>query len=238
MPVVAGQPFTVSILDGYPLSGVVGARVEVPVTRQIVSFWKPAVKASGPLPGESTWSVTLDYVPSPGDYLIVWRDNQSVSAFEVYVPLTVLDPAHVVAPVADFPEPDLAQIKPTVADVGAIERIRTTDRGGTVLGTFNSQTTPTDATVTTYINDATDMVLTQLPEQFPTRYYAAVKRAITLQAALFVESSDYPESNEPDVARKERLLATLLGSLNARIDTDYKQSYNADEAVANASVLV
>ena len=230
MPVVAGQPFTVTILDGYPLSGVVGARVEVPVTRQIVSFWVAAtLTPDSPTPGEGTWSATMDYVPEPGDYLIVWRDDQTDS-WEVFVPLTVISPQAVPSPVLDFPDPDPMLITPSVDDVGLMERIRTTDRGGTTVGTFTDQTVPSAAVVSGYITDATDMVLTQLPEQFPPRYYEAVKRAITIQAALFVESSDYPESNEPDVARKERLLMTLITSLNARIATDYSESYAAADA--------
>jgi hypothetical protein len=264
MQVVAGLPFTVTILDGYPLSGVVGARVEVPVTREIVSYWVPAtlsqvsvdsVPDPDPNPGDyeraalartglfsygdtgedNEWSAVMDYVPSPGDYLVVWTDD--AGSWEVFVPITVVAPTAQIGPVVDFPVPDMTQCTPDVDDVGALERTRTTDAGGTTQGTFTSQTTPPDSVVTGYIQDAVDEIMPQLPATFPTTYYSNVKRALALQAALFVESIDYPESNPPNVARIENTLAKLITSLNARIQVDYDEAYNAGNA-ATGPVLV
>jgi hypothetical protein len=75
-----------SVAPAFPI----GARIEVPLTRAIVSYWRPAVRDD--LTGDL--SVVLDAPPAVGDYNLVWRDSGPEgpgerTEFEVFVPLTV-----------------------------------------------------------------------------------------------------------------------------------------------------
>lgn len=74
-----------SVAPAFPI----GARIEVPVTRAIVSYWRPAYEL---LTGDLT--VVLDAPPAAGEYNLVWRDSGPEgpgerTEFEVFVPLTV-----------------------------------------------------------------------------------------------------------------------------------------------------
>lgn len=78
-----------------------GARIEVPVTRAIASYWRRARfdTASG------LWTVTLEPpidptgaaapvgpegTPRPGEFVLVWRDGgPEPPIFETFIPLTV-----------------------------------------------------------------------------------------------------------------------------------------------------
>jgi hypothetical protein len=94
MRVPAGLPFTARLLGPAGLGGVqLGARIEVPVTRAIVGYWRPATLDGG------VWSVELEAPPltSPdpglvdalaaGQFLIVWMDGGAIAMVEIFVPL-------------------------------------------------------------------------------------------------------------------------------------------------------
>jgi len=69
-----------------PSSPPLGARVEVPVTRAIVSYWRPAV--FDPVLG--LWAVVLEGPVAVGEYNLVWRDGgPEPPVREVVVPLNV-----------------------------------------------------------------------------------------------------------------------------------------------------
>jgi hypothetical protein len=82
--VVVGQVFKASLID--PPGDVVhalglGARVEVPVARGIVSAWKAGVLVG------SVWTVELEAPPAGGDYQLVWMTPDSPPSYQAMVPL-------------------------------------------------------------------------------------------------------------------------------------------------------
>jgi hypothetical protein len=80
----AGEPVVATLLTppGPPVG--LGARIEVPITRAIASYWRP-----GELTGD-TWTVELDPVVDGGEYLLVWRTpDGDPPAYEAFVPLFV-----------------------------------------------------------------------------------------------------------------------------------------------------
>lgn len=83
---------------------------------------------------------------------------------------------------------------PTVAAVGAILRARTKDVDGNEAGTFNDDTRPTGAQVTsiitTAVQDVEDFVGSEIDEEL----YDNAASAATYRAAMLVELSYFPES--------------------------------------------
>jgi hypothetical protein len=203
------------VLQGWTL----GARIEVPVTRAIVSYWRPATIASD----GASWSVILESPPDPGDYELVWRTNDpEPPVYEAYVPLHVLS-EEAGADIDDqFPTVDRTRITPTSDDVAQLERTRTVDQGGNDLGIFTGTTRPTDAECEDLIEQAIDDVLAELPDTFMTRHYDSVKRAITLYAAVLVEASYYREevaANTPAMTYQDRYERSIAGLLKT-MDSD------------------
>jgi hypothetical protein len=75
-----------SAMPAYPI----GARIEVPVTRAILAYWREATRVGDVL--------YVDFADSPlaaGEYNLVWRDSGPEgpgerTEFEVFVPLVVV----------------------------------------------------------------------------------------------------------------------------------------------------
>lgn len=83
MIVVVGQTVMATLPAPGGVTGM-GARIEVPITRAIVSAWRPAV-----LEG-STWIVTLEAPVAAGEYLLVWRTGDpEPPGYEAFVPLII-----------------------------------------------------------------------------------------------------------------------------------------------------
>lgn len=81
MQAVAGMPLTAT-LAAPPDVTTLGARLERPVTREIIAAWQPATLLG------STWTVALDGPLEPGDYLLVWRTpDPEPPAYETFVPV-------------------------------------------------------------------------------------------------------------------------------------------------------
>ena len=80
-PVVATLPVT-----GPPPH--YGARIEVPITRAIVSYWKPGVLTDATADADGYWTVTLESPVEAGDYCLVWVPQES-SGPEKFEPLFV-----------------------------------------------------------------------------------------------------------------------------------------------------
>lgn len=184
--VVAGTSFTTSLIDPAVDNDIpLGARVEVPVTRAIVSAWRQAT-----LEG-AIWSVTLDAPLDPGSYELVWRTGDAEPpAFEAFLPLIALDPTTAGSEDLNYPPIDPTAVVPTVDDVAEYERTRTINNiTGEQENTFNSNTFPTDADVQGLIPDATAGVLSLLPEAIDPDLYPRVTYAIKLQTAILIETS-------------------------------------------------
>lgn len=225
MDAVVGQDVHASIvappdvvLEGWTL----GARIEVPVTRAIVSYWRPGVKD----PGGASWSVILESPVQAGDYELVWRTGDpEPPAYETYVPLHVLSSEAGAAIDDQFPLVDRARITPTSDDVAQLERTRTVDTGGNDLGVFTATTRPTDGEAEDLIEQAIDDVLAELPDTFMTRHYDSVRRAITLYAAVLIEASYYREevaANTPAQTYQDRYERAIAGLLK-QMDGDRTQ---------------
>jgi hypothetical protein len=141
-----GGTFTVSLLD--PGVEALGARVEVPDTRAIVSAYRMATLDAG------VWVVTLDGPVSAGEYLLVWRTpDPEPPAYELFLPLTAE-----AAIVAGIDVADPASYTPTVQDVadalpsftrGGFDDDR--ESAGAEQGTFTDDTSPTAAHVSRLI---------------------------------------------------------------------------------------
>jgi hypothetical protein len=115
-----------------------------------------------------------------------------------------------------FPAVDREQVTPNVADVALLAGTRTVDTSGTLVGTFNSDTNPTDVQVNGLIAQAVTMVLTPLPDYFQESLYGRVKQAITLQAAILIETSFYREqANAGSIVAMTAALAAMRAAIEA-----------------------
>lgn len=148
MQATAGETFTAEVpvppgtWDGY------GARVEEPVTREVVSPWLTAVLQRYPGARENpdeptrwTWEVTQIAPSAAGDYVLVWmRSDGSVEAFS---PLAVTESVAL----SVFPPPDLPAVTPDVSEVAALMRTRVVTEGGEEVDqeAFDETTHPTAA---------------------------------------------------------------------------------------------
>lgn len=97
---------------------------------------------------------------------------------------------------------------PTTADVGALLRARTKDVNGNELGTFNSDTRPTDEEVDLIIGNASSDVYAELGEVDALEnesLQTAVSRLIALRAAMLIELSYFPEQVQNDRSPFEHL---------------------------------
>ena len=186
--VVAGTQFTTTLVDPAVENDIpLGARVEVPITRAIVSAWRQATLAG------SIWSVTLDAPLDAGDYQLVWRTGDAEPpVYETFIPLIVLPAGSSIGGDGelDWPNIDPQDVVPTVQDVADLERTRTVNAtSGEQEGTFNANTFPTDVDVQNLLDDATASVLSQLPDAVDPELYPRITYAIKLQTAIFIETS-------------------------------------------------
>ena len=71
-----------------------GARIEVPITREIVSYWKPGVLTDATADEDAFWTVSLDSPITAGDYNLVWvaQEDPAEGWPDQFVPLFVEAP--------------------------------------------------------------------------------------------------------------------------------------------------
>lgn len=218
MQVVAEQPFTTTLIDPAGDHPPLGARVEVPVTRAIVSAW---VAAS--LDGV-VWSAEVEAPVSPGDYLLVWRDGgPEPPVFETFLPLVVT--AAGVATADDFPLVDEEAIRPTVEDIANMANTRTASGGGGEISEFNDDTDPTADQVDGLIDQGVEAVLAQLPLRYSIDHYDRVQHAVTLYTLILLEGSFFREQlDSSSVDTWRTLLGSTMQGLQTRIEEERKQA--------------
>lgn len=110
-----------------------------------------------------------------------------------------------------FPPVDRTQCTPTSDDVALLVATRTIDSTGDELGTFTSDTRPTDVQTDALIGQALTMVLTPLPDRFSSSLYDRVSQAVALQTAILVETSFYREqANTGSITALQARLGEML----------------------------
>lgn len=226
MQAVADTLFTAELLDVDPDSTVLdmGARIEVPVTRAIVSYWRRATLVGDPASLEGQhWEVAIEAPPAPGEYNLVWRTGDpEPPAFEAVVPLTVTLASAVVAD--EWPVVDVAQVRPSQEEVAALENTRLVASGSRDVIEFTDETNPTVAQVEQLIDQAVPLVLGELPNAFPVAYYDTVRNAVALYTAMLIEGSHFRQQADEGSAELWRTLYnTAILNIKRSIDADLKQ---------------
>lgn len=85
---------------------------------------------------------------------------------------------------------------PSLADVGALVRARTKIAGGQEVGTFTTQTRPTDTQVTALIDLAAAEVATKVDQPIVEPYAADARNVVALRTSMHIEVSFFPEEAE------------------------------------------
>jgi hypothetical protein len=117
-------------------------------------------------------------------------------------------------PDTGYPPVDRDAVTPGVDDVALLCATRTIDSAANQLGTFTSDTRPTDAQAGALIAQATVMVLAPLPDHLQTSLYERIRQAVALQAAILVETSFYREqANTGTVVAMSNSLANMLRAI-------------------------
>jgi hypothetical protein len=185
--VTANENFTATLVDPAGDIEYLGARVEVPVTREIVSFWRVA-ELTG-----ATWTVEMESPILPGDYLLVWRTGDPEPPdYETFIPLTVVA-AGIVIPVP-FDVVTVEDVRPTIEDIVALEQTRTAAGGGGEIREFTDSTRPSSDEVENLIDQAVGAVLNQISEpRFSDGHFDGVRHAISLYTAMLIEGGYFRE---------------------------------------------
>lgn len=126
-----------------------------------------------------------------GWYRFRFRDASNVFS-EYSVP--VQNPSDVVG---------ISGYRPALSDLGAIMRARTRTDSSVELGTFTTDTRPTAIEADAMISQALDVVSTQLGN-VPRRLAGLASALVALRAAMYVETSFYPEDTNSDQSAYQR----------------------------------
>lgn len=195
MQVTANTTFTAAIVDPSGLTWPLGARIERPVTREIVSYWREAT-----FDGGATWTVEIEAPVDPGEYLLVWRTGDpEPPEYEAFIPLTAVAAALVVP--VPFPIVQAEDVRPTLDDIVALEQTRTASGGGGEAREFTESTRPNVDEVENLIDQAVGAVLSQISEpRFSDGHYDGVKHAVALYTAMLIEGGYFRASMEGTTA--------------------------------------
>lgn len=125
-------------------------------------------------------------------------------------------------------------VRPSLQEVASRVRARTKVRGGSELGTFNTQTRPTSGDVEDLIDDALDEVLGKVQPIDATLpagssynapgsdYERRIRRAVALYTAILIELSYFPEqvrSGQSPVDAYQKLYDSRIRALIAEGET-------------------
>jgi hypothetical protein len=207
-----------SVLPAFP----VGARVEVPVTREILAYWRAATFADG------IW--TVDFSDSPlmaGEYNLVWRDSgPEPPEFEVFVPLAVSSVTGLDAvpmpggPYAWAPTVDeVAEVTPAYT-AGGFDDDRPSagaqqTNGG--LPTYTVDTEPTLTHVEGLITAACDEVQGRVGVAIPASQYGLAKTTAKWHVAAAIASGKQPANTDDASGEYRGLIANFRASLDALV---------------------
>lgn len=200
-----------------------GARIEVPITRAIVSYYRLA--AYDPITG--LWTVVIEPPPSAGEFNLVWRTNDAEPPeMEVFIPLSVLAASLVATLPAPGTRPEWAPSVERVAgvlaayarggfdddreDAGAIQ----TDGG---VPTFTDDTEPTRTHVEGLIQAACDEVQGRVAVAIPPARYGLAQTAAKWHVAAMVSAGKQPGGTDEDGGAYRGFIANFRASLDELI---------------------
>ena len=92
----------------------------------------------------------------------------------------------------------------SVADVGALLRARTKDKGGNEIGTFNDDTRPTDEAVYRFILWAANKLSVRIGVSIHPTFFREASHLVAVYAAMLVELSYWPEQVERNMSPYEK----------------------------------
>lgn len=219
MQATANETFTATLVDPAGDITYLGARIEVPVTRAIVSYWREATLSG------ATWSVDIEAPIAPGDYLLVWRTGDPEPPdYETFIPLHVVAAGLLVVVPYDLVTPE--DIRPTVEDVAKLEQTRTATGGGGEISEFTETTRPKASEVEELIDQAVGAVLTQISEpRFSDSHFDGATHAAALYTALLVEGGYFRENLEgASVDLWRTLFNQTIVNLQNSIQEDLRQA--------------
>lgn len=204
-------------------TSTMGARIEVPVTRAIVSYWRPA--AYDPVTG--LWTVVLDAPLAGGDYQLVWRtDDPEPPELEVFIPLTMVSASAVAGTFT--PPGDLPEWAPSVEDVAGVTPAYTRgafdadldDRepeveypGGEQL-TYTDTTSPTVTHVEGLIQAACDEVQGRVAVAIPTAQFGLAKATAKWHVAAMIAGTKQPANTDEASGEYRSHIANFRNSLD------------------------
>jgi len=203
------------VLPAFP----VGARVEVPVTRAIVAYWRAAAYDS------ETGVWTVDFSDSPllaGEYNLVWRDSgPEPPEFEVFVPLAVSAGNGSGAP---LPPGGPYPWSPTVEEIAVLLPAYTRggfdddrESAGAEQAMFTSSTSPTADEVEAYIVAACDEVQGRVGVVIPTSQYGLAKTTAKWHVAAAVAAGKQPAGTDDASGEYRGHIANFRASLDALV---------------------
>lgn len=203
MHAVVGQPLTTTLIaPAGDITGL-GARIEVPATRAIVSAWTAATQQG------ATWTVTIDPPPTAGDFELVWRTSDPEPPdYEAFIPLTVVAAGTVGAAIATTDD-----ITPAVADIAALLHARTYV-AGVETGTFDANTRPTGGQVDALIAMAVGDLVARVGVGIPLAYAEDAQRLAALQTASLIEASYFPAEIDTDRSAYRQYQAMYLNGVD------------------------
>jgi hypothetical protein len=191
-----------------------GARIEVPYTRAIVAYWRPA--AYDPVTG--LWTVVLESPVAAGDYQLVWRTSDpEPPELEVMIPLTVssstaapVDPVTGLPPWAPSLE-EIAEVTPAYTRGGFDDD---SEEAGAEHGTFDESTSPTAPHVEGLIKAACEEVAGRVGVPIQPARYGLAKAAAKWHVAAMVAAGKMPGGTDDASGEYRSHIANFRASLD------------------------
>lgn len=214
MQVTLGEDVVATLVAPSVVPPDMGARIEVPVTREIVSYWRPA--AFDPVLG--VWTVVIESPTTTGEFNLVWRTGDpEPPEMEVFIPLSVTR-STAPAPVAPGTLPPWA---PTADEVAAVTPAYTRggfddddEAAGGEQGIFTDDTSPTVTHVEGLIVAACDEVQGRVGVAIPERHYGLAKTTAKWHVAATIAAGKMPADTDDASGEYRSHIASFRNSLD------------------------
>ena len=196
-----------SVLPAYPM----GARIEVPYTRQIVSYWRPA--AYDDVTG--LWTVVIETPPTTGGYLLVWRDSgPEPPEMEVFIPLAVaragLAATEPGTPPAWMPTPDEVAAWTPAYTAGGFDDDR--EEAGAEQGEFTEDTSPTRSHVETLIQGGCDEIVGWVQVAIPADQFGLAKQTAIAYVKAMIAADKQAAATDDSTGEYRGAIARYLAN--------------------------